>query len=100
MYNNIDINSIVTPFLNRVSDAPVFSEELLYPLVDQSKDTFVTDILFCIFCQYSATDSDVFTTYAEKFLQKEYEGEAVDFTEEYRGIYRINKACGTDPYAV
>jgi len=100
MYNNIDINSIVTPFLNNVSDAPVFTEELLYPLVDQSKDTFVTDILFCIFCQYSATDSDVFTTYAEKFLQKEYEGEAVDFTEEYRGIYKINKAYGTDPYAV
>ena len=100
MYNNIDINSIVTPFLNNVSDAPVFTEELLYPLVDQSKDTFVTDILFDIFCQYSATDSKVFTTYAEKFLQKEYEGEAVDFTEEYRGIYKINKAYGTDPYAV
>lgn len=100
MYNNIDINSIVTPFLNRVSDEPVFSEELLYPLVDQSKGTFVTDILFDIFCQYSATDSEVFTTYADKFLQKEYEGEAVDFTEEYRGIYKINKEYGTDPYAV
>ena len=100
MYNNIDINSIVTPFLNRVSDAEQFSEELLYPLVDQSRGTFVTDILFCIFCQYAATDSEVFTTYADKFLQKEYEGEAVDFTEEYRGIYRLNKQYGTDPYAV
>lgn len=100
MYSNIDINSVCTPFFNSVAESESFSEELLYPLVDMYRDTFVTDILFCIFGQYSAVDSSVWTTYADKYLQTEAEGKPVDYKEKYHGIYKINKEYGVDPYAV
>ena len=49
MYSNIDINSVCTPFLNKIAYESDFNKEKLYPLVDMYNDTFVTDILFCIF---------------------------------------------------
>lgn len=100
MYSNIDTDSVCTPFLNRIAEEGDFREEKLYPLVDLYKDTFVTDVLFCIFSQYSAVDSKYWTTYADKYLQTEYKGEKVDFKEEFKGIYKLNKEYGVDPYAV
>jgi len=100
MYSNIDVDSILQSFLNSAADAETFSEELLYPIVDLSCGTAVTDVLLAIFGQYSATDSQVFTDYADKFLEREYDGEAVDFFERYRGIYKLNKEYGVDPFRV
>ena len=100
MYCNIDIDSVCTPYLNAVSEKECFDKKMLYPLIDMYKGTFVTDILFCIFCQYSASDSAHFTTYERKYLQKELNGEKVDYTEEFRGIYTLNKKYNTDPYKV
>ncbi len=100
MYCNIDINSTCTPFLNNLSEKEGFSKEMLYPFVDMYKDTAVTDVLFCIFSQYSATDTELWFTYADKYLQTVDNGEEVDYKEYYKGIYKINKEYGTDPYDV
>lgn len=100
VYSNIDINSVCTPIFNQAADAKEFSEELLYPIVDLYRDTFVTDVLFCIFCQYSAVDSEIWTDYEDKYLQTEAEGKKVNYREQYRGIYKINQEYGVDPYAV
>ncbi len=100
MYCNIDINSTCTPFLNNLAEKASFSKEMLYPFVDMYKDTPVTDVLFCIFSQYSATDSKVWSTYADKYLQTVDNGENVDYKDYYKGIYKINKEYGTDPYVV
>lgn len=100
MYSNIDVDSILQSFLNSAADVETFSEELLYPIVDLSRDTAVTDVLLAIFGQYSATDSQVFTDYADKFAEQEYDGEVVDFSERYRGIYKLNKEYGVDPFRV
>ena len=100
MYSNIDVDSILQSFLKSAADVETFSEELLYPIVDLSRDTAVTDVLLAIFGQYSATDSQVFTDYADKFAEQEYDGEVVDFSERYRGIYKLNKEYGVDPFRV
>ena len=99
IYVNIDINSVTTPFLNKVSEEEPISEETLYPYMEQYANTGVTDILINIFCQYSATDSKIWTTYADKYLQKTENDIQVDYTERYRGLYKFNKA-GIDPHTV
>lgn len=100
MYLNIDINSICTPFLNKVIKNQEITEELLYPFIEPYRNSFITDIMFNIFCQYSATDSEVFTTYADKYLQRQENGVRVDYTEYYKGIYTLNKEYNIDPYDV
>ena len=100
IYVNIDINSVTTPFLNKASEQENISEETLYPYMEQYANSGVTDILIDIFCQYSATDSDVWTTYADKYLQKTENGVEVDYTERYRGLYKFNKVHGIDPHTV
>jgi len=100
IYVNIDINSFTTPFLNKVSEEENISEESLYPYMEQYANTGVTDILIDIFCQYSATDSEFWTTYADKYLQKTENGIEVDYTERYRGLYKFNKIHGIDPHVV
>lgn len=97
---NIDINTVVTPFLDAVAAKPTPTKEDLYPFVDQYANTDITDILFDVFCQYSAVDSAVFTDYAFKREQKTENGVAVDYTREFGALYRLNKECGMDPYAV
>ncbi len=97
---NIDCNTVVTPFLNTVAAKPTPTKEDLYPFVDQYAGTDITDILFDVFCQYSAVDSAVFSDYAFKYEQKMENGIAVDYTNEYGALYRLNKDCGIDPYAV
>lgn len=99
-YLNIDINSAVTPFLNRASEEANPGKETLYPFVDTYSDTPITDILFDIFCQYSNTASSIWTDYAAKYEQKTENGVTVDYTELYRGLNRFNKEFGIDPYRV
>ncbi len=97
---NIDINTVTTPFLNQTAEIEKVGEEDLYPFVDFYSDHGVTDLLFNIFCQYSATDSNVFTDYRAKYEQKRENGIEVDYREDYKGIYRLNAECGIDPYDV
>ena len=97
---NIDINSVTTPFLNRVAEGEKVSEAELYPFVDIYTEHGVTDLIFDIFCQYSATDSDVFSDYKAKYEQKTENGIEVNYHEDYKGIYRLNAECGIDPYEV
>ena len=100
LYVNIDINSVVTPFLNRTAEKEDYKTEDLYPFVDQYLETNTTDLIFNIFCQYSATDSEFWDTYADKYEQTEENGHAVDYKDRYEGIYTLNKKYNTDPYKI
>lgn len=99
-YTNIDINSTVTGFLNRTSMAGTPTEQTLYPFVDAFAGSQITDILFCTFCQYSNTESDVWTDFADKFEQKLENGIPVDYYGRYCGNYAWQRRFGIDPYAV
>ncbi len=100
MYLNIDINSRCTPFLNKIAEKDNITKADVEAFLDFYSVGNITDILFCIFCQYSATDSKIWSTYADKYLQKKENGITVDYTEQYKGIYKLNKECGIDPYEV
>lgn len=100
VFVNIDINSVTTPFLTKVAENENVSEKDLYPFVDVYAGHGVTDLLFDIFCQYSAVDSKVFSDYKAKFEQKIENGVEVDYHDRYVGIYRLNVDHGIDPYAV
>ncbi|NLB16278.1 MAG: hypothetical protein GX827_05640 [Clostridiales bacterium] len=99
-YTNIDINSVVTPFLNRVSEEENVGEELLYPFVEIYKDTLITDVLLNIFCQYSAAKSEIWSDYADKYEQENENGAEVDYKDLYKGIYKLNSEYSIDPYEV
>ena len=99
-YTNIDINSVNTPFLNRAAKEYTGDESILYPYVDIYAGTQITDVLFCNFCQYSASDTKYWSTYADKYEQTEENGVSVDYRHLYEGIYTFNKKYGIDPYAV
>ncbi len=100
IYMNIDINSCTTPYLNKMSKEENISEATLYSYMDQYANTGITDILIDVFCQYSATDSKIWTTYADKYLQKIENGVEVDYTDRYKGLYKFNKIHGIDPHTV
>ena len=97
---NIDINSVTTPFLTKVTEngrVPDISE--LYPFVDIYRDTDVTDIAFCTFCQYSATPSEVFSDAAFKRYQTTENGVSVDYTDRYGALVHLYEH-GIDPHKV
>ncbi|MCR5263560.1 MAG: hypothetical protein K6D94_06780, partial [Clostridiales bacterium] len=75
-------------------------ESVLYPFVDIYAGTQITDVLFCNFCQYSASDSRIWSDYADKYEQTTENGVAVDYKDLYEGLYTFNKKFGIDPYAV
>ena len=96
---NIDINSTNTPFLNQCAADGNVSEAELYPYVDEYDNTQVTDLAFDIFCQYSATPSEIWTDSADKYLQTQENGTAVNYKPLYEGIYRFYQN-NIDPYRV
>lgn len=96
---NVDINSTNTPFLNACAAKGTFSEADLYTYVDQYDNTQVTDLAFNVFCQYSATSSDIWTDSTDKYLQTSENGTAVDYKPLYEGIYKYNQH-NIDPYQV
>jgi len=67
---NIDINSVVTPFLNKTAQNSVVYEHDLYPFIDQYANTDITDLALNVFCQFSNTPSQIFTDGIDKYLQK------------------------------
>ena len=62
---NIDINSYICPFLDTVLEQENVYPEMLWPFVDIYRSTQVTDVLFDIFCQLSATPSSHIGTLGE-----------------------------------
>ncbi len=70
MLLNIDVNSTTDPFLNSLENKENLTEADFYPFVDEFIDTKVTDILFNINGQSSATDTEYFDTFADKYFQK------------------------------
>lgn len=100
MLVNIDISTYVHPFLDRVCENKSFSQEMLYPFVDQYADTKVTDLLFNIYCNYSATDSKVCGTFEDKYLQTVENGYEVNYKSTFGSLYKINREYGTDPFGV
>ncbi len=97
---NIDINSVTTPFLSKVTEndrVPTVTE--LYPFIDIYRDTDVTDVAICVFCQYSATPSDVFSDAVFKRYQTTENGVPVDYTDRYRGLVHLYEN-GIDPHKV
>ncbi len=95
---NIDINSVNTPFLNEAAEKEPFAEESMWPFVDQYADTQIKALAFCIFCQYSATPSRVWTdSLALHDRRMENDVEVRYDRYEYKGIYEWY-AHGIDPY--
>jgi len=96
---NIDINTVNRPFLESVADSasPETAREALRPFVAQYADTQITDLLFCIFCQYSAAPSRVFSTEIDKYLQTGENGIPVDYKEIFRAAYTLSQ-WGVDPF--
>ena len=97
---NIDSCTSITPFINGLADRGRVTEEDLYPMVDPYADTQVTDLFINTFCQYSNTPSKVFNDAVSKYLQKEENGEAVDYTDWNHGFYILNTKLGIDPFDV
>lgn len=100
MFVNVDVSTYVHPFLDRICEKNYFYDEMLYPFVDQYADTEVTDLLFNIFCQYSATDSMVMGTYEEKYFQTFEEGQMVDYKDTFKSLYKMNCIYGKDPFGI
>ena len=100
LYVNIDNCSTLIPFLNYVNRKGLAKKEELYLFVDGYRNTQVTDILFNIAGQISNVDSNCWTTYKDKYEQKEENGFPVDYTEWYQGIYTVNQLWGIDPFKV
>jgi hypothetical protein len=99
IFVNIDINTTVTPFLNRVAALDKPTESDLYRMTDIYAGTQVTDLAFNIFCQYSATPSRIWTDAAAKASQKTENGAAVDYTEQHGAMARL-LSLGLDPYDI
>ncbi len=97
---NIDINSVVTPFLNNTARKPVVHEQELHPFIDQYAKTGITDLALDVFCQFSNTPSKIFTDGVAKYLQKSENGLPVDYTDRYEGLYRITTYFNLDIYDV
>lgn len=97
---NIDINSVTTPFLTKLTEngrVPAITE--LHPFVDIYRDTDVTDVAFCVFCQYSAAPSNVFSDAVFKRHQTTENGVAVDYTDRYGALAHLYEH-GIDPHKV
>ena len=100
---NIDLNSVVWPFLDQALQEETISEATLYPFVDQYKaieGSQVKAISFCVFCQYSTTDSKVWTDYYEKWKSKTENGVEVNYDKQFGSIVRFNKEYGLDPWKI
>ena len=97
---NIDINTVTTPFMNEAAEKEAFTEQTLYPFVDQYADTHIRALAFNVFCQYSATPSRIWTDSMALYNRRVENGVNVRYDlYEYKGIYQWY-THGIDPYDV
>lgn len=97
---NIDINSVTIPFLTKVTEngrVPAPAE--LHPFIDIYRDTDVTDVAVCVFCQYSATPSKVFSDAVFKRYQTMENGVPVNYIDRYGALVHLYEN-GIDPHKV
>ncbi len=100
IFLNIDINSVVYPFLDEIAGRKRIEREMLYPFIDQYADTLITDISLCVFCQYSNTPSVVFTDAYAKYAQEIENGLPVNYKDIYGGINKLWQEHGLDVYDI
>ena len=104
MFLNIDETSTVCPFLLGLEHKENLSEKDFYPFVDIFKDTKVTDILFNINSQVSASSTNIkmYGEYADKYLQKTENGIPVDYTNEPvpKAYYLAKYVYKVDPFKI
>ncbi len=98
MYLNIDINSRCSPFFDSLSEKEHVSEADVLSFLDIYTDSSISDILFNIFTQYSAVETEIWSSYADKYEQTSENGIPVDYKAKHRGLYRLNKIHHLDPY--
>jgi len=97
---NIDINTVIFPFLERAVEEENFSEKTLYPFVDQYADSNVKVLIFNNFCQSSITPTKVFTDFVHKHDMKVENGGEVDYRDIFKGVYKCNVEHGVEPFGV
>ena len=97
-FQNIDCDSTILPFLSRFVGKERVTKEDLYPLVDEFQNTPITDILWNVSGQLCFTDSAVWGTYRDKYLQREEDGHPVDYRDYYEGLYHVSARLGLDPF--
>ncbi|MBE6542407.1 MAG: hypothetical protein E7672_08170 [Ruminococcaceae bacterium] len=97
---NIDPNTVTWPFLERAVEEENFSEETLYPFVDQYADSNVKVLIFNNYCTASSTPSKVFTDEIEVYNRKYENGVEVDFKDAIKGLYKCIVERGIEPYGV
>jgi len=95
---NIDINSVTFPFFAELGKKETLTEADLYPMVDAYVGTQVTDLLFNVFCQFSATPSDIMTDAVERHNE-------LNSTEEnpcwnLKHLAKMYEVYDIDPYEV
>jgi hypothetical protein len=66
---NTDLNTGTFPFFHKLAQRDEITPAMLYPYVDVHRLSATTDFLVNIFCQFSATPSDVFADYSDVYLQ-------------------------------
>lgn len=100
VFLNIDINTVVFPFLNRVADKEGVQKEDFYPFIDQYKNTQITDIALNVFCQISMTPSDRWSDALDSYARREENGVAVDYRNIFGAHYKLYCELGLDPYKI
>ena len=100
IFLNIDINTVVFPFLKRLAAQKGLRREDFFPFVDQYKDTQVTDIAFNVFCQISMTPSAAWSDALASYDRREENGKAVDYRDILGQHARLYRELGFDPYEI
>jgi len=100
VYVNIDINTVLNPFVNALASQKYIFEEMFYPIVDVYRNTHVTDVLIDCFCQISVTDSKVFETVTQLADYSEKTGRSIRIIDRFKGHVRAVKEFGIDPYDI
>ena len=98
--HNIDCDSTIFPFLEKVAARDSVTEADLYPFIDELLDTNVTDVYLNVNAQCSVSPSAVFDDIMKNYEKKVENGIPVDYTKILWGPYRVMKECGIDPFAV
>ncbi|MBO5648446.1 MAG: hypothetical protein J6S76_00865 [Clostridia bacterium] len=104
---NIDINSVITPFLTSLMERPAIKEEDFFPFVDQyidlisGKPSQLRALAFDIFCQLSAVDSAYMTDYSTYVEKKLASGASpADLLPFIYPVYRMNHEFGIEPWNI
>jgi len=95
---NIDINSVTFPFFAELGKKETLTEEDLYPMVDPHADTQVTDLVFDVFCQFSATPSDIMTDAVER--HNELNSNETNPCWNLKHLAKMYEVYDIDPYEV